>query len=77
MVHCHSQSAMDLSENVTYHSRTKHIDVHYHWISEIMEKQEMRLKKIHIEKNLSDMMTKVEPREKLELCKELAGMDSK
>ena len=37
----------------------------------------MRLKKIYIEKNPADMITKVVPREKLELCRELAGMDSK
>ena len=77
VVHCDSQSAMDLSKNATYHSRTKHIDVRYHWIREVMEKQEMKLKKIHTENNPSDVMTKGVPREKLELCRELAGMDSK
>ena len=50
---------MDLSKNATYHSRTKHIDVRYHWIREVMEKQEMKLKKIHIDGNPSDMMTMV------------------
>ena len=68
---------MDLSKNATYHYHTKHIDVRYHWIREVMEKQEMRLKKIHTAKYPFDMMIKVVPREKLELCKELAGMDSK
>ena len=68
---------MDLSKNVAYHSRTKHIDVRYHWIREVIEKQEMRLKKIHTKRNLSDIMTKGVPREKLELCRELAGMNSK
>ena len=76
VVHCDSQSALDLSKNATYHSRTKHIDIRYHWIREVMEKQLMKLKKIHTDKNPSDMMTKVVTREKLELCKELAGMDS-
>ena len=66
-----------MSKNATYHSRTKHIDVRYHWIREVMEKQEMRLKKIHTDRNPADIMTKVVPREKLELCRELAGMDSK
>ena len=30
VVFCDSQSAMDLSKNTSYHSRTKHIDVRYH-----------------------------------------------
>ena len=32
IVHCYSQSAIDLSKNTMYHARTKHIDVRYHWI---------------------------------------------
>ncbi|CAL5395059.1 unnamed protein product [Camellia sinensis] len=32
MVHCDSQSAIDLSKNSMYHSRTKHINIRYHWI---------------------------------------------
>ena len=32
VVYCDSQSAMDLSKNATYHSKTKHIEVRYHWI---------------------------------------------
>lgn len=35
VVYCDSQSAMDLSLNATYHSRTKHIDVRYHWIRDV------------------------------------------
>ena len=38
MVHCDSQSAMNLSKNATYYARTKHIDVRYHWIRKIMKK---------------------------------------
>ena len=30
IVHCDSQSAIDLSKNTMYHARTKHIDVRYH-----------------------------------------------
>ena len=77
VVFCDSQSAIDLSKNSMYHSRTKHIDVRYHWIREVMEKQFLQLRKIHTDKNLSDMMTKVVTKEKFELCRDLAGMDPK
>lgn len=39
VVFCDSQSAMDLSKNATYHSRTKHIDVRYHWLRDVVDKQ--------------------------------------
>ena len=32
VIYCDSQSAIDLRKNATYHSRTKHIEVRYHWI---------------------------------------------
>ena len=39
IVHCDSQSAIDLSKNTMYHVRTKHIDVRYHWIMKAIEEQ--------------------------------------
>jgi hypothetical protein len=45
VVFCDSQSAIDLSKNATYHSRTKHIDVRYHWLREVIDKKQMRLEK--------------------------------
>uniref|UniRef100_A0A2N9IRB9 Integrase catalytic domain-containing protein n=1 Tax=Fagus sylvatica TaxID=28930 RepID=A0A2N9IRB9_FAGSY len=76
VVHCDSQSALDLSKNSTYHSRTKHIDVRYHWLRLIVDQQLMQLRKIHTDKNLVDMLTNVVPKEKLELCAGSAGMNS-
>lgn len=76
-VHCDSQSALDLSKNSMYHSRTKHIDIRYHWIREVMNKQLLRLVKIHTEENPADMLTKAVTREKIELCRDLIGMDYK
>jgi hypothetical protein len=74
-IHCDSQSALDLSKNAMYHSRTKHIDVRYHWLRHAVEEQQFKLEKIHTDKNPTDMMTKVVVREKLQLCAGLIGMD--
>lgn len=75
VIHCDSQSALDLSKNAMYHSRTKHIDVRYHWLRQAAEEQQFMLEKIHTDKNPADMLTKVVAREKLQLCAELIGMD--
>ncbi|KAL9254347.1 Retrovirus-related Pol polyprotein from transposon TNT 1-94-like protein [Drosera capensis] len=56
VVFCDSQSAIDLSKNDVYHSRTKHIDVRFHWLRDAIEKQKMKLKKIHKDKNPSDIV---------------------
>ncbi|XXG88514.1 hypothetical protein AAC387_Pa12g0708 [Persea americana] len=77
VVYCDSQSAMDLSKNATYHACTKHVDMRYHLIREVIEKNLMKLEKIHTNKNPSDMMTKVVSKEKQELCLELARLNFK
>ena len=66
IVHCDSQSAIDLSENTIYHARMKHIDVRYHWIKKAIEEQLFQIRKIHIDDNTADMMTKVITKEKME-----------
>ena len=75
-VYCDSQSAIDLSKNDTYHSRIKHIEFRYHWILDAIEMKRFQLKKIHIDKNAVDMMTKVIPKQKLEFCFKIVGMES-
>ena len=59
IVHCDSQSAIDLSKNTMYHVRTKHIDVRYHWIMKAIEKQLFQIRMIHTYENTVDKMTKV------------------
>ena len=65
IVHCDSQSAIDLSKNTMYHARMKHIDVRYHWIKKAIEEQLFQIRKIHTDENTTDMMTKVITKEKL------------
>ena len=73
-LHCDAQSAIDLSKNPTYHPKTKHIAIRYHWIREVLEEGEMSIKKIDTRKNPTDMTTKMVTREKHELCSKLVGM---
>lgn len=75
-IHCDSQSALDLSKNSMYHSRTKHIDVRYHWLREAVEQQDLKLSKIDTNDNPADMLTKVVPYEKHKLCSDIVGLRS-
>ncbi|WP_036768046.1 Ty1/Copia family ribonuclease HI, partial [Plesiomonas shigelloides] len=52
---CDSQSAIHLRKNSSFHSRSKHIDVRYHWIRDVLEKKQLQLEKIHTDENGSDM----------------------
>mgnify|MGYP000931670825 CR=1 FL=1 len=76
VVHFDSQSVIDLSKNVMFHSCLKQIEVRYHWIRLVVEKRLMQLRKIHTEKNSANMLTKVVTEEKIELCVRTASMNS-
>jgi hypothetical protein len=65
---CDNQSAIHLSKNACFHSRSKHIDVWYHWIRDVLNSKQMQLEKVHTDDNGADMLTKVMIRGKLEVC---------
>ena len=45
VLHCDNQEAIRLAENVLFHARTKHIEVHRHLIREKVIQEEMEMKK--------------------------------
>jgi hypothetical protein len=71
---CDNQSTIHLAKNSSFHSRSKHIDVRYHWIRDTLNDKLLTLEKIHTDDNGSDMLTKALTREKLETCRSIAGM---
>ena len=71
-----SQSVFHLGKYPTFHSRSKHIDVRYHWTRDALDAKLLALEKVHIDDNGADMMTEVLPREKFEVCCEIAGLAS-
>ena len=66
-----NQSAIFLAKNQTYHARTKHIDVKYHYMREIIESSIVLLRKIDTKDNPSDMLTKVVSGVKFQHCLKL------
>ncbi|RDX90785.1 hypothetical protein CR513_27318, partial [Mucuna pruriens] len=55
-------------------TRSKHIDVRYHWIRDTLDAKLLELTKVHTNDNRADMMTKAVPRGKFEACCEIAAL---
>ena len=66
-----SQSAICLAKNQVHHARTKHIDVRYHFVREIVDEGNILLQKIGTADNLADMLTKVVAGIKFQHCFDL------
>ncbi|KAG8475193.1 hypothetical protein CXB51_031757 [Gossypium anomalum] len=70
-VFCDSQSAIFLTKDQMLHERTKHIDVRYHFIRDIIACGDIVVSKISTHENPADMMTKSLPITKFEHCLDL------
>ncbi|GJR94832.1 retrovirus-related pol polyprotein from transposon TNT 1-94 [Tanacetum coccineum] len=74
VVNCDNQSAIHLSRNAMFHERTKHINVRYHFIREIVESKEIEVAKIGTKDNAADAFTKVVPGPKFKYCMKILGV---
>jgi len=57
-----------------FHERTKHIDIKYHFICDVIVDGKLKVCKINTNDNPADMMTKHVPVAKFELCLSLVGL---
>jgi len=55
---CDSQSEILLATNPAYHSKTKHIDVQYHFVRDMVEVKKVLLVKVDTLKNAADELAK-------------------
>nr|GEY28797.1 retrotransposon protein, putative, unclassified [Tanacetum cinerariifolium]GEY76845.1 retrotransposon protein, putative, unclassified [Tanacetum cinerariifolium] len=73
-MYCDSKAAIAISCNPVQHSRTKHIDVRYHFIKEKVEKGIVELFFVGTEYQLADLFTKVLPEERFKYLVKRLGM---
>ncbi|KAL5769249.1 hypothetical protein ACOSQ2_016032 [Xanthoceras sorbifolium] len=74
VLYCDSQSAIHLAKNPSFHSRTKHIQLRYHFIRSLLEDGILKLEKISGAQNPADMLTKTATTDKLKLCSASVGL---
>ena len=74
VLHSDSQSAIALARNPVFHSKSKHIDVRYHFIRDVLAQKQLQLVKVHIDDNPSDALTKTLAFERFDQCIELMSV---
>ncbi|GJV89780.1 putative ribonuclease H-like domain-containing protein [Tanacetum coccineum] len=57
-IHVDNKSAICVVKNHVSHSKTKHIEIRYHFIRDSYEKKLIEMVKIHIDYNVADLLTK-------------------
>ncbi|GJS76461.1 retrovirus-related pol polyprotein from transposon TNT 1-94 [Tanacetum coccineum] len=72
-MYCDNKSVIALCCNSVQHSRSKHIDIRFHFIKEHVENGVIELYFVNTEYQLADIFTKALGRERIEFLKQQAG----
>jgi hypothetical protein len=55
---CDNASAIKIANNLVQHSRTKHIDIHHHFLRDHVAKSDISLEGVRSEDQLADIFIK-------------------
>jgi hypothetical protein len=74
VIYCDNINSILLVNNLVYHARTKHIEVHYHFIREKILAKEIDLIHVSIEDQVADIFTKALGTDKLKKFRQRLGV---
>ena len=74
IVYCDNSSAIDISKNPMQHSKTKHIEIRYHFIRDLDERKIMSLEYILTKRQNADIFTKPLDKSKFETLRQVIGV---
>ena len=73
-IYCDSKASIAMTKKPSFHSRTKHIDVRFHFIRDLVAKEEILLKYCSTHKQLADILTKSLAADKFIYLRALLGV---
>jgi hypothetical protein len=63
---CDNQSCIKMTENHVFHDRSKHIEIHYHYIHDMVQRGALKLHYVSMDEQVVDVLTKPLSRVKFE-----------
>ena len=74
LIYCNHIISMHLAKNPVLHARTKHIEVHYHFVRERVLSGEVELRYVRTDLQVADIFTKALGSDKLQHFSEMLGL---
>jgi len=74
VIYCDNISSILLGNNLVYHARTKHIEVHYHFIKEKVLTKEIDLIHVSTKDQVVDIFTKALGTDNLKKFRQMLGV---
>jgi hypothetical protein len=74
LIHCDNQSCVKLIENPIFDDRSKHIEIKYHYIREMVERRAVELQYTSTDEQIANILTKPLSRVKYEYFRDKLGV---
>jgi hypothetical protein len=74
IIHCDNQSCIKLSINIVFHNRSKHIEIPYHYVRDMVDRKIIKLVYINTEEQNVDIFTKPLAKVKIEFFRRKIGL---
>jgi hypothetical protein len=71
---CDNQSCVKLLENSVFHDKSKHIEIRYHYIIDMVQKGAVKLQYVATDEKITDVLTKPLSRVKFEYFRDKLGV---
>ena len=71
---CDNQSCIKMTKNLVFHDRSKHIEIHYHYICDMVQRGALKLLYVSTDEQVVDVLTKPLSRVKFEHFQDKLGI---
>ena len=73
-IFCDNQSCVKLSENPVFHDKSKHIEIKFHYIRDMVQRKAVKLQYVATDEQIVDVLTKPLAKVKFEYFRERLGV---
>jgi hypothetical protein len=71
---CDNQSCIKMTENLVFHDKSKHIEIWYHYIRDMVQRGVVKLQYVSTDEQVEDVLTKPLSRVKFEYFRDKLGV---
>ena len=73
-IHCDNHSCVKLSDNPVFHEKSKHIEIKYHYIRDMVQRGVVKLQYVATKEHIADVLMKSLARIKFDYFREKLGV---
>ena len=74
ILYCDNTSVINISKNLVMHTKTKHIEIKYHYLRESVQDKEVKMEYVNTKEQIVDIFTKSLPKDAHEYLRGKLGV---